>query len=399
MYMSLKKARYPLLAAVIILIAVIVYIHFAHYAPLEVPEGTKVEVWYSGDDCLWQSFASLVESYNINEGNEHGIKVIPKSFEGKGALYDAVDACVSDGGTLPDMVICETDFAAYLSEKKCLAPVDRYFGQWEISYIDEKFVDAAKFNDSLIAIPIAADTGVFMVNKSLFPSDESVSFEKLCSLSNEYYEKTGKSFYTISDYSQFFRTAMAQYSDSFDGISPHDTKNTNCKYLYKLLAETAYNRSFMAAGASAAKYVAEGELACAALSSSQVMKYRHLMNENEIAFMPYPCAQNGEPVCHERVIGITMLNGSKAEQNASAMFIRWFTAYEQNNDFVGESGYISAVGAMPDNSQDSVYAALSEVVREQENSCSRLIFSPDAEYSENSRNFDSFLKTIMDSFA
>ena len=397
--MSFKKAWYPILAVIILLIAGILYIHFTHYAPLDVPEGTEVEVWYAGDDCLWQSFGSLVDSYNTGDGEKYGIKVNAREFEDRAALYDAVDAAADNNEALPDMLICDTDFAAYLYRGGRLAAISDYFGQWEISYIDDKFSDAAKCDDALVAVPVAAETGVFIINNRLYPVDENLSFEKLCAMSDDYYAETGKSFYSISDYSQFFRTAMSQYSDSFDGVSPHDTKNNNCKYVYKHLAETAYNRSFMATGDSAAKYVAGGELACAVVMSSQVMEYRHLMNDGDIAFAAYPCVENGVQVCPELVVGITMLAGSEASQNASAMFIRWFTSDEVNGDFVGESGYLSAVGAMTEDSDDAVYKALTEAIREQENGSTRLIYSADAQYSENSRSFDAFLKTIMESFA
>lgn len=398
--MSLKKAWLPLLAAVLLLIAGILYIHFTHYAPLKVEEGTEVEVWYANDDALWQRFASLVESFNIHDGEKYGFKVVPKIFSDAAELYAAVDDCIKNNSKLPDMLICDMDYAADLYEKDCLAPLDDYFGQWELSYVDEKYSGAAKYNDALVAVPVAANTGVFMVNSTVFLSDADVgTFESLCKTADEYYAENEKSFYTLSDYSQFFRTALSQYADAFDGVSPHDTKNVNCKNVYKLLAANAYNRSFMATGSDAASFVAKAELPCAVLSSSEVMKYRHLMNDADISFLLYPCETVGTPVCTESLLGITMTSGSENSMNACAMFIRWFSSDETNRTFVGDSGYLSAAGVMTAESEDAVYLKLRDAVMLHQTAGERLVFAPDPQYSQNSRSFDSILKTIMNSFA
>lgn len=237
-----------------------------------------------------------------------------------------------------------------------------------------------------------------MVNTKIFPDISALSsFEKLCSVADEYYLRNGSSFFTVSDYSFFFRTAAAQLNDDFDAVSPYDTNNKNCKYIYKLLAEAAYNRGFEASGEDAAKMVGEGKYACAIVSSPEVMRYAYAINADDIEFATYPCMKDGEPAYVEKVTGITMTASDSDSERASAMFIRWFTSAEVESAFVGDSGYILPTGAAVSVSDFDIYSELQTAMAERRNKSEHYTYEASAEYSVNSRNFDDILNTIMDS--
>ena len=396
--MSKIKYNLGMFLALVLVIAGAVYIYFAHYAPLKPDADTEVTVWYVSSDKMWQSFAGLADSYSKGEGAKYGITVKTKAFDSQTELYKQLDKAIDEGGSLPDMVVCDTDYAAYMAKSGVLADLSTYFGNWEASNFNKEMTEAASVDGGLVAVPIAAQTDVFMINTKLFSDFSAISnFEKLCSVADEYYSRNGGSFFTITDYSLFFRTAAAQLKDDFDAVSPHETSNKNCKYIYNLLAQTAYSRGFGDAGVDAAKQVGEGKLPCAIVSSAEVMKYAYAIDADTVDFAAYPCMKDGEPAYVEKVTGITMTASSTNSERASALFIRWFTSTENNSAFVGDSGYIPAAGAAVSVSDYAIYSELQTAMAERRNNSERYTFEASAEYSVNSRSFDEILNTIMDS--
>lgn len=396
--MSKLKYSLGIILAVVLIAAGVVYIYFAHYAPLKPDEATEVTVWYVNNDKMWQNFAGLADNYSSGEGKKYGITVKVKAFDSRTELYKDLNKAIEEKGALPDMVVCDTDYAAYMADKGVLADLSSYFGNWEASSFSEEIAEASSKDGTLVAVPIAAETEVFMVNTKIFPDISALSsFEKLCSVADEYYLRNGSSFFTVSDYSFFFRTAAAQLNDDFDAVSPYDTNNKNCKYIYKLLAEAAYNRGFEASGEDAAKMVGEGKYACAIVSSPEVMRYAYALNADDIEFATYPCMKDGEPAYVEKVTGITMTASDSDSERASAMFIRWFTSAEVESAFVGDSGYILPTGAAVSVSDFDIYSELQTAMAERRNKSEHYTYEASAEYSVNSRNFDDILNTIMDS--
>ena len=396
--MSKLKYSLGIILAVVLIAAGAVYIYFAHYAPLKPDEATEVTVWYVNNDKMWQNFAGLADNYSSGEGKKYGITVKVKAFDSRTELYKDLNKAIEEKGALPDMVGGDTDYAAYMADKGVLADLSSYFGNWEASSFSEEIAEASSKDGTLVAVPIAAETEVFMVNTMIFPDISALSsFEKLCSVADEYYLRNGSSFFTVSDYSFFFRTAAAQLNDDFDAVSPYDTNNKNCKYIYKLLAEAAYNRGFEASGEDAAKMVGEGKYACAIVSSPDVMRYAYALNADDIEFATYPCMKDGEPAYVEKVTGITMTASDSDSERASAMFIRWFTSAEVESAFVGDSGYILPTGAAVSVSDFDIYSELQTAMAERRNKSEHYTYEASAEYSVNSRNFDDILNTIMDS--
>lgn len=396
--MSKLKYSLGIILAVVLIAAGAVYIYFAHYAPLKPDEATEVTVWYVNNDKMWQNFAGLADNYSSGEGKKYGITVKVKAFDSRTELYKDLNKAIEEKGALPDMVVCDTDYAAYMADEGVLADLSSYFGNWEASSFSEEIAEASSKDGTLVAVPIAAETEVFMVNTKIFPDISALSsFEKLCSVADEYYLRNGSSFFTVSDYSFFFRTAAAQLNDDFDAVSPYDTNNKNCKYIYKLLAEAAYNRGFEASGEDAAKMVGEGKYACAIVSSPEVMRYAYALNADDIEFATYPCMKDGEPAYVEKVTGITMTASDSDSERASAMFIRWFTSAEVESAFIGDSGYILPTGAAVSVSDFDIYSELQTAMAERRNKSEHYTYEASAEYSVNSRNFDDILNTIMDS--
>lgn len=396
--MSKLKYKIAIALAAVLVLGGVLYIYLAHYAPYRPETEQTVGVWYVNSDAMWGGFESLCGEYNDSDGAKYGIKVSPRAFESDEELYKAVCDAVENGSELPALVACDADFAAYLDEKGVLADMDNYFGKWESSAYNSDMKAAVTGKNGLTAVPLAAETEVFIVNTELFSDSAAVSsFEKLCSVADEYYKRNSESFFTISSYSMFFRDAVGQLGETFDGLSPHDTGSENCKYVYKLLAETAYDRGFTSVGTEAAKYLADGKIAAAIISSADIMKYASGLDGENFMFGSFPYMKDGKAVYTEKVTGMTILASDRETEKCAQMFLRWFSSSEVNSRFVGDSGYLAATGSASTSSDHAIYSKLVEAVGQMQQKGERMEYAGDAQYSENSRNFDLVLRTIMGS--
>lgn len=396
--MSKIKYRIAFAAAVVLLLGGVIYIYNAHYASFKPDEPQELSVWYVNDDALWSGFNAMCDEYNETDGADCDITIKAVAFDDQTSLYESVCDAIETDGQLPDILACDTDFAAYLDDEKMLADMDEMFGDWDTSGYNKEMLTAAESSNGLVAVPIAAETDVFVVNTELFSDSEAISsFEKLCSVADEYYSRNSKSFFTISDYSLFFRDAVAQLGESFDGVSPHDTDSDNCKYIYKQLAETAYNRGFTSSNNNAASLLADGEIASAIISSADIMKYAEQLSDGSFEFISFPYMKDGKPAYTQKVTGMTVLASNNTREKCALMFMRWFTSQSKNSDFVSDSGYLAAIGKESSSSEYSIYARLMDAVDAMQKNGESTTGAASAEYSVNSRNFDSVMSTIMNS--
>ncbi len=396
--MSKIKYKLALAAAAVLLLGGVIYIYFAHYAPFKPEQPQTLSVWYVNDDAMWSGFYAMCGKYNETDGAGCGIKIGVKAFDTQAQLYDELSDALASGGEKPDIIACDTDFAAYLDSEDELADMDKYFGSWETSGYDKSMTTAATSSKGLACVPIAAETNVFIVNTSLFADSEAISnFEKLCSVADEYYDRSSKSFFTISDYSLFFRDAVAQLGEEFDGVSPHDTDSDNCKYIYKLLAETAYDRGFISSGGQAAKMLADGDIAAAIISSADLMKYADKLSGDEFEFVSFPYMKDGKPAYTQKVTGMTILASDSTRERSAVEFLRWFTTQKNNSSFVGDSGYLAAIGRESSSSEFALYEKLMDAVEAMRKNGDDTTAAASADYSVSSRNFENVLSTIMNS--
>ena len=396
--MSKIKYKFALAAAAVLLLGGVIYIYFAHYAPFKPEQPQTLSVWYVNDDAMWSGFYAMCGKYNETDGADCGIKIGVKAFDTQAQLYDELSDALASGGEKPDIIACDTDFAAYLDSEDELADMDKYFGSWETSGYDKSMTTAATSSKGLACVPIAAETNVFIVNTSLFADSEAISnFEKLCSVADEYYDRSSKSFFTISDYSLFFRDAVAQLGEEFDGVSPHDTDSDNCKYIYKLLAETAYDRGFISSGGQAAKMLADGDIAAAIISSADLMKYADKLSGDEFEFVSFPYMKDGKPAYTQKVTGMTILASDSTRERSAVEFLRWFTTQKNNSSFVGDSGYLAAIGRESSSSEFALYEKLMDAVEAMRKNGDDTTAAASADYSVSSRNFENVLSTIMNS--
>ena len=127
------------------------------------------------------------------------------------------------------------------------------------------------------------------------------------------------------------------------------------------------------------------------------MQYADKLSGGEFEFVSFPYMKDGKPAYTQKVTGMTILASDKTHEKSAVMFLRWFTSQSVNSSFVGDSGYLAAIGKESSSSGFALYDKLMytvETMRKKGDSTTR---AASAEYSVNSRNFDSVLNTIMNS--
>lgn len=60
----------------------------------------------------------------------------------------------------------------------------------------------------------------------------------------------------------------------------------------------------------------------------------------EYAVLPYPVFEGGEKVAIQRGGGLAVAKSTPEKEEAAALFLKWFTAPEQNMRFVASTGYL-----------------------------------------------------------
>lgn len=394
-----KKAIIVLLAVLIVL-AIALFIYIRHYAPLDVDEGEIVRVWYVNDCKAWSEIDELTERFNESEGEKLGIKAQSYELSSADELRQALSRIKERGLAMPDVLLCDADLAAELYEEELLVDVSEYFGSWEELFCNKDAVNASSIEGKLITVPVAMSVNIAAANKESLESGllECESFEDLCAKAGEYYGKNGTRLFSIADYAEFFRNAMAQLGKSFSAESPHSTDSEECKYIYSLIAEAAYERGVSSAPLDPVSLVAQAKLPLVFMQSDAFVAGCTNESAESIALLEdRPIIEGGENVYSCKAYGMTIFSGDESSENAAAMFIRWFTSSEVNTELCADSGLIPGTGDI-EYSEDSAAAAMFyDCYKYLKRHADCAGFEPNAAFAKNVAEFNGILRSVMDS--
>mgnify|MGYP004447824147 FL=1 len=391
------KYKAAIIIAAAIAAAALIYFCFLRSPEIVLDEPADITLWYS-ENSMSDGIHEMLDRFSTESEAGQKITVTAIAFESMTELANAVNAAAVNSGELPDVVLCSSDIAAGFYNKGLLADMEQYRRQWDTVKCDSGIIKSCTTGDTLVCMPLAWESEVLIVNRELYPDEEQpASFEKLCAAANEYYRENRSSFFTISDYSMFFRCAMAQLGERFRAENPFDSENENLRYIYDRLATAAFRRGFTAAEKDPAALVAEGELACAVISSSQAMDaLKKGADMSNTEFISVPRMEKGNSVYACDVLGLCILKSDENTEKGAAVFIKWFSSEEISSAYVGFSGFVP-IGAGADSAVSVteppvLWSRLMSVV------CSQgcRYFDADSEYAANRWDFDDTLANIME---
>jgi len=395
--MKNKKSLYIQLAASAMLLAGIILIVFTGLKKEEtelVGEET-VSLWYADTDLMTARIDDLVAEYNLGQGSEDGITVSMRSFESEKKLFEALtESPVKD---LPELVICDTDIAAALNAKGRVSDLSKYFSHRFVSSFSNASKDASTCDDVLVAIPLGSTAGVLVSNNKLSRAGLPKDVESLCEAAKDYYAENEKSYFTMSDYALFFRSCVTQSGGEFDALSPYDTDSEECKHVFNLLAEAAFDRGFIAADDNPVKLVTSGEVVCALASTADVVKELKdsITKSGAVSVSEYPCMADGDDVFAMNTVGITILKCDGNKTAASVMFVEWLAESDIIARLTANTGYIPSVGKMV--CDGDIGRSLVSIVNRYEKKRTDISRCADAKLGEGSAAFNGILSSIMKS--
>lgn len=344
MHMDKTKRSILYILAALVAAAIAVTVMLLVSAPKDT-EGEKstVELWYADTDLMTSRIAELTRQYNSGQGLDDGVSVRLKAFDSEGELFEALSG---QSGDLPDMVLCDTNIAASLFAEGRLADLSDYTGVGELIGVSDELLKASKCDGELAAIPIGAVTWLLMCDRTLCGGKLPTTFEQLCNESKAGYAANGESYFAVKDYAYFFRNLVAQLGGEFDGLTPHNTDSTECKYVYNSLAEAAYERGLDATAEDPAQLVAKGKLACAVASTADIMSAAQDNGCESVIIGAFPVPEGRELRYALKCTGAAVLSGSDEAVRSSMTFIKWLSSGENISELTSDTGYIPARGDM-----------------------------------------------------
>ena len=392
----MSKFKYKIFIGIIILFCIVsgIYIYKTHYSPEKVEKSTEISLWYVKSNELYSGFADIADTYNKLESEERqDVSVKVKAFDSFAKLKAALEKAHSGAG--PDMIACDANNAAILRKESYTISLSGYFDEWNSNGANKDFLKCATLGNALVGLPYAATVEVLIANTDFVnDADSAENFEQLCANANDYYKNSNAPMLAISDYAKFFKTAMAQLDEDFAAISPRDTESENCKYIYKLLAQTAFDRG-ISSSYDPIDDVIDGTIPCAIVSSSEVMERAEDMGSS-IKIYPCPAMKDGEKIYVPDVETVCICKTDTNSQNASAEFLKWFISDEINCDFVSGSGYIPVSDTLKSTSSNyPVYKSLKTTIGDVKLEAQ----APNLAYVKNYEEFVYIMELVMESLS
>ena len=327
-------------------------------------------LWHNFGGQMRGTMDAIVDKFNATVGADEGIVLSVTSISGSADLHKKLTmAANGDPGApaLPDISTVYPKTALILAEKGLLLELDPFFTEEEIAAYIPRFIEEGRLTDKkLYVFPFAKSTEVLFVNKTIFNrfsqecgiSLESLAtFEGILEAAEKYYEWTdkqtpeiandGKAFYVPDSLFNFTQVSFKQLGKDFikDGrlqlSAPEFLRIWNCYYPSAVRGHIAIFNGY---GSDLAK---TGDIVCSTGSTAGVLFFSptitygdHTTEPVEYAILPYPVFEGGEKVALQRGSGLCVMNSTPEKEYAAVVFLKWFTAVEQNLDFVSSTGYL-----------------------------------------------------------
>ena len=339
-------------------------------SPLDPKNPVTLTMWHNFGGSMEQTMDALVDEFNATAGKEQGIIINVEVIASSAELQNALNMIINGDPGAPDMPDITTAYpktAVQFQGRGLLANLDDYFTKKELSAYIPAFVDEGRFGDGgLYVFPFAKSTEILYVNQTLFDRFASAAgitadcfntFEGIADAAEKYYEWTdaqtpdipndGKQFYTADSWLNLAQAGMLQQgANLFDGESLALNNDA-----YRRIWETCYGPSVNGGFAIYNGYSSDlsktGDIICSTGSSAGILFYGDTVTypdntteQVKYGILPYPVFEGGDKVAIQRGSGLMVAKSGKAKETAAAVFLKWFTAPDQNMKFVAETGYM-----------------------------------------------------------
>ncbi|ADL04941.1 putative lipoprotein [[Clostridium] saccharolyticum WM1] len=333
-----------------------------------------ITIWHYYNGVQKEEFDRLVQQFNENEGREKGI--IVKAFN-KGNI-DELSALVNESiekkigsEPLPDVFSAYVDKVYEVDQMGLAADLSNYLTSDEISEYVDAYMEEGRFDSTgaIKVFPIAKSTEILTVNKTDWDkfaaatgeTEEALStWEGITRVAESYYKWTDSLTEAPDDGKAFFgRDAFANYMiiGSFqlgheifkvkDGKTVLDFHKPTIRKLWDNFYVPYVNGYFGSYGKFRSDDVKTGQLAAFVGATSGIAYFPNSVTLEdgtnytiESKLYPLPNFQGTVPCAVQQGAGMMVFKSEEKREYAATLFLKWFTAVEQNMEFAVGSGYL-----------------------------------------------------------
>jgi multiple sugar transport system substrate-binding protein len=339
-------------------------------SPLDPKHPVTISMWHNFGGDMQQTMDFLIDEFNATVGREEGIIVSVDAIMSSANLQEAVNMIVAgDPGApqMPDIMTAYPRTAILFQNQGRLANLDNYFTKEELSAYIPAFVNEGRLGDGgLYVFPFAKSTELLFVNQTFFDRfsaetgitmDCFATFEGIADAAMKYYEWTNnrtpeiprdhKQFFSADSWLNIAQSGMLQQGmPLFNGeVINFDTDE------YRRIWENFYDPTVKGGIVLYDGYSSDlsktGDIICSVGSSAGILFYSDRVaypdnrtEQVQYNILPYPVFEGGNKTAIQRGNGFIVAASDEKRETAAAVFLKWFTAPEQNMRFVAETGYL-----------------------------------------------------------
>ena len=335
-----------------------------HSAPV------TLTLWHNFGGQMQTTMDELVDDFNNTEGRKQGIILSVTSISGSASIQEKLAMIAADdpgAPDMPDIATCYPHTAIMLADNNLLASLDEQFTQKELSAYLPRFVEEGRLLDGkLYVFPIAKSTEVLFLNETLFNRfsgatgitiDSLSTFEGIAEASLRYYQWTdtqtpdipndGKSFYMADSLFNLAQVGMQQLGGNLIKNESLQLSSPRYRHIWECIYEPAVKGGYAIYDGYSSDLSKTGEIICSIGSTAGILFYGseiiypdNTTEQVKYTVLPFPLFKGGEKVAIQRGSGMIVASSTPEKEKAAAVFLKWFTAPEQNLKFVSSTGYL-----------------------------------------------------------
>ncbi len=338
-------------------------------SPLNPKAPVTLTMWHNFGGTMQETMDELIDEFNSTVGREQGIVINVTAISSSAELQKTLAMIAAGDPGAPEMPNITTSYpktAILFQQKGMLADLDEYFTQEEMAGYIPSFVEEGRFEDGLYVFPIAKSTEILYLNQTLFDQfaaatgvtmDSLATFEGLADAAQKYYDWTdaktpdvpddGKSFYVADSWLNLSQAGMMQQGASLFENEALNLDSDAYARIWNTLCPPMLTGAFANYDGYSSDLSKTGDIVCSTGSSAGILFYGDTITykdgrveQVEYSILPFPVFEGGEKLAIQRGNGMMVAKGDEAHEYASAVFLRWFTAPEQNMRFIASTGYL-----------------------------------------------------------
>jgi len=337
---------------------------------LDPKKPVTVTMWHHFGGMQQGTMEILLDEFNNTYGKDRGVIISVTSMKSTSELTNDLRMTAADDPgamEMPDIATVYPAGAMELYNAGMLVNLDNYFTAQEIEAYIPRFVDEGRMPDGgLYVFPFAKSTEALFVNKTFFDRFSSATgvtleslatFEGLADAAVKYYDWTdsltpeipndGKAFFSADSWLNSAMVGTAQIGDEFVGTDVLNTSADSYKRVWDVTVIPALMGGYYVADGYTSSLSITGDILCSTGSTAGIAFYGNTITypnntiENvEFNVLPYPVFNDAKKIALQRGTGIIVAKSTAQKEYAAALFLKWFTAPEQNMRFVSETGYL-----------------------------------------------------------